>query len=117
MTDAVRVGAIFRVPLGPHVALGKVLAIDGEVVSVALADQTWTCAPGISDYAAAGTALAHVPLHRDGLARVEWAGVTTVEDKELAGDYARWRAEVVTNRDVINAPIELLFSTLLSLDE
>jgi len=117
VTLSIQIGAVFRVPLGPHVALGKVLAIDGEVVSIALADQTWTCAPGVSDYAAAGTALAHIPLHRDGLVGVEWAGVATVDDSELAGDYARWRAGAVGGREVINVPVKMLFSTLLSLNE
>jgi len=117
MSDLVRAGAVFRVPLGPHVALGKVLAVDGDIVSVALADQTWTCSPGVLDYAAAGTALAHVPLRRGALANVEWAGVTAVVGDELAGDYARWRAAPEDTREVVEVPVEVLFETLLALND
>jgi hypothetical protein len=116
MSDPICVGAVFRVPLGAFTALGKVLAVDGEVVSVALADQTWTCAPGPLDYGAAGTALAHVPLHRAGLAAVEWAGVTSVTADELAGDYARWAAAPRGAREVVTAPVEVLFRALLDLN-
>ncbi len=116
MSASLSPGAIFRVSLAGHVALGKVLAVDGDVVSVALADQTWTCAPGALDYGSAGTALAHVPLHRDGLARVEWAGITPVTEDELSGDYARWRAAPAHQREVVGVPIEVLFETLLTLN-
>ena len=117
MTATLCTGAVFRVPLGSHVALGKVLAVDGDVISVALADQTWTCSPGVLDYAAAGTALAHVPLRRAALANVEWAGVTAVVEAELADDYARWRAAPEGSREVVEVPVEVLFETLLALND
>ena len=117
MTASPQPGAIFRIPLGEHVALGKVLAVDGTVVSIALADQTWTCSPGVLDYEAAGTALAHVPVPAASLNAVQWAGVTTVKDAELAGDYMRWRETPETRREVVSVPIAVVFETLLALND
>lgn len=113
MSVGIEPGAVFRFELAPERSgLGQVIAVEGRVVAVALADVVWDCAPEALDLETAGWALPHLPLSRGALSGVEWVGTGPVPEAHRAA-HARWLAQPAATREVVPAPPAVILRALL----
>lgn len=92
--------------------LGKVIARDGDVASVALCGAVWDCEPLLEDIDEAPVALAHLPLRVGRLAGVTVLGARPVTAEERAEGYESWAA-TEGPRPVVDAPLAVLIGALL----
>ena len=114
MSAAIAPGAVFRFELAPERSgLGQVIAVEGRVVAVALADVVWDCAPGPPDLETAGWALPHLPLSRAALSGVEWVGEGPAVPEAHQAAHAQWLAQPAAAREVVPAPPAVILRALL----
>jgi hypothetical protein len=108
-------GALFLVPLpDDRFAGGKVLAVEDDVVRVAVAAVLWDCPVEAAEVEAAPRAVDHVALRPEALAGARWLGVAPVLDPERAAGFAAWDALPAGRRPVVRAPFAALAAALVT---
>ena len=109
-----QVGTIFAVSVGSgRTGAAKLIAIDGDVLGIALIGWMWTCTPSPEVVDAAPRAIDHIAIRTTSLEDAVSIGVSDVAIEELEPGYRLWRAAPAGARTVTAAPVAALLEALV----